>query len=203
MSKEHHLIMIPGLSDQGFLQKRLMNLVPEYWRKYGIIGHVVYPNWEDGESFAPKLKRMVKKVDELIEQDHDVSVMGLSAGGSAVLNIFCERKNVLRGAINATGRLRAGERVHPSLDFAAKSSLAFKESVLLFENKNEKILTKDDRKRIMTIRPLWDEIVPASTVAVQGADNRIIPVIDHLLAGGYVSFIYGKKIVLFINKQIE
>lgn len=199
MQKEHHLVMIPGLNDQGFLQKRLMNLVPKYWQKYGVVGHIISPNWEDGEEFKPKLERMLGKVDELIEEGHEVSVLGLSAGGSAALNVFCQRKNVLKGAVNGTGRLRVGENVRPSLDWAARNSPAFKESVVLFESQNEKILTEDNRKRIMTVRPLWDEIVPISTSPLEGADNRVVPVVGHLLAGGYVCFVYGKEIVNFLN----
>lgn len=201
MSKEHHIVMIPGLNDQNFLQKKAMELVAQHWKRYGVVGHVVSPNWEDGESFKIKLRKILKVIDELVDKAYAVSVLGLSAGGSAALNAFALRKKVLKAAVNGTGRLKAGENVRPSLRWAARNSPAFAQSVLLFENKNEPTLSKSDRRKILTLRPQLDEIVPSPTVAVAGADNRIMPVVGHLLGGAYVGLVMGKEILAFLNKR--
>lgn len=201
MPKEHHLVIVPGLSDQSLLQKKAMELLPLYWKRYGVVGHVVAPNWEDGESFKIKLRKILKVIDKLVDKGYEVSVLGLSAGGSAALNAFAERKKVLGGVVNGTGRLREGRNVRPSLAWAARNSQAFAESVLLFEHKNEPTLAKSDRKKIMTLRPLLDEVVPSPTVAVPGADNRTIPVVGHLLGGVYLGLVMGKDIVAFLNER--
>lgn len=201
MKKIHYIIMIPGLNDQFPLQKMAMRAAAGFWKRFGVIAHVVEPHWEEGKTFAPKLDIILDKIDQLVMNGNKVSVLGLSAGGSAALNAFTLRKNVLNGVVNGTGRLRAGANVRPSLEWASRNSPAFAKSVFLFENKNEKTLTAKDRKRILTLRPIWDEIVPSSTVAVPGADNRVIPVVSHLLSGAFVCLFYGKEIVKFLDKR--
>ena len=198
----HHIVMIPGLNDQNPLQKKAMRMIPKLWERFGVVGHVVEPAWEEGESFGPKLKMILNKIDELVNKKYKVSVVGLSAGGSAALNAFRMRKDVLGGAINATGRLKEGENVRPSLKWAARNSPAFAESVLMFEREVEPRLSVADRKRILTLRPLWDEIVPSSTVAVCGADNRVMPVLGHMMGGVCVCLFYGGEIVKFLDRWL-
>ncbi len=105
----------------------------------------------------PKVSPHNKKIDELSDKEYEISLFGQSAGGTAVLNAYIERKNKI---VNICGRLRKGKNVFPSLETAAKGNPAFVESVLLFENQNEKKLTTEDRKKILTIKPLWDGVVP-------------------------------------------
>lgn len=199
MTKEHHIIMIPGLNDQNILQRHALGLLAKLWQHFDIYTHPFSPHWEEGDSFKSKLAKITALIHDLKDRGHIVSLFGLSAGGSAVLNAFCQNKTSVCAVVNGTGRVRAGKNVRPTLDWASRNSPAFKESVLLFENVNEVSLTPADRKRIMTIRPLWDEIVPSSTVAVAGATNVVIPVREHLWAGVYSSTVYAKKVVEFIK----
>lgn len=198
MSKEHHVVYIPGLRDQWFLNRNLARLLPLFWDRRGFPIHVVAPHWEQGESFEPKLKAITDEIDRLIEMGHRVSIIGQSAGGSAGLNAFAQRKDVLSKAINVTGRLRAGVNVKPTLEKAAYYSPAFRESVLLFENELGLTLTAEDRKRIMTLRPWWDEIVPASTVPLEGATNLVAPIPEHTLGGAYIMSLYSKVLQSFL-----
>jgi len=199
MSKEHHVIYVPGLHDQHPINKNLTRFVPLFWKPYGFQGHIVAPHWEEGKEFAPKLKRILAKIDELADQGHIVSLIGQSAGGSAVMNAYSERRNMINGVVDVTGRLREGENVSPSLEVAARSSPAFAESVLLFERKNEPTLSNQDRKKIMTIRPFWDEVVPATTVPLEGATNLVAPIPEHSIGGIAMCTIFAKRILYFLN----
>lgn len=200
MNKQHHIIMIPGLKDQNIFQRYALNFVAASWRRFDVYTHPYSPHWEDGDTFEHKLAGITELIDDLSDQGHIVSLFGLSAGGSAVLNAFCQNRTRINAVVNATGRVREGKNVKPTLDVASKNSPAFRQSVLLFEKVNEPSLTPADRKRIMTIRPLWDEIVPSATVPVPGATNVIIPVREHLWAGVYTSTIYASKVIDFIKK---
>lgn len=197
--KEHHIVYAPGLNDQNPLNKRLTAVIPKFWKPYGFHGHSVSPHWEEGKSFGPKLETIVNKVDMLLDQGHKVSLIGFSAGGSAVLNAFAERRKEIHGVVNVAGRVREGIQVFPSLDDAAKYSPAFKESVLLFERKNEPTFSASDRKKIMTIRPWWDEAVPASTVDIHDAFNTTAPIIEHVLGGNFILTVYAKKLLYFLK----
>lgn len=87
----------------------------------------------------------------------------------------------------------------PSLDFVARYNPAFKESVLLFENINENKLTKKDKEKILTIRPIWDETVPKTTVSLAGAKNIVIPTIEHSIGGIMALTIFSQKIREFFK----
>lgn len=190
MGKEHHIIYVPGLHDQLFLNKSLTNVIPYIWRLHGFATHIVYPHWEEG-SFRPKLQKILKEIDDLYNLGHRVSLVGQSAGGSAVLNAFSERRDIISGVVNICGRMRAGENVKPTLNLAGRYSPAFIESVKLFEEINEPTLTDQDRRKIMTIRPLWDETVPKSTVPINGAKNTVLPSVEHSLSGILACTVYS------------
>lgn len=201
MMKSHHIIYIPGLNDQHPLNRNLSAVVPLFWKQYGITMHVLRLHWEEGDSIAPKLRTITNMIDTLVAQGYSVSLIGQSAGGSAALNAFYEKRDMVTGIVNITGRVRAGEGVTPTLDEAAKYSPAFKESVQLFEKEYEPKLTSHERKRIMTIKPFWDKRVPKSTVAIPGAINITLPLIEHSLSGSLIVTLYVGKMIDFLNKN--
>lgn len=134
--------------------------------------------------FIPKLEQIVQKIDELTAKGCLVSLVGQSAGGSAVINAFIERPDKVVGVVNITGRLRSPGQ--PSLEEASSGSPAFADSVRRCESKLPN-LTNEQRKRIMTIRPSIDKVVPSESVAVEGATNIVSPVRGHSLGGAYIA----------------
>jgi len=200
MSREHHIIYIPGLFDTHPVNRPFHNLAQAAWRKKGFHPHLYLPHWEEGHHFTPKLKGITHLIDALVQQGNIVSLVGQSAGGSAALNAFCERRDKVNGVVNITGRLRSGVNVRPTLQQAARISPAFKESVLLFERENEPILRPSDRKKIMTIRPWFDETVPASTVPLDGATNLVAPIVEHSSGGGFISIVWTSKFLEFLKE---
>jgi pimeloyl-ACP methyl ester carboxylesterase len=199
MSKEHHIIYVPGLRDTATFNRLFHPIVAWVWRQQGFYPHVYLPHWEEGKSFQPKLDGIIKLIDELKAEGHNVSLIGQSAGGSAVLNAFSERRNLVNGVVNVTGRLRTGIRVKPSLNQATRISPAFKQSVLMFENQNEPTLIQADRRRIMTYRPWFDETVPVSTVPIEGATNLVSPFPEHSAGGGFICTVLSGKISGFLR----
>jgi hypothetical protein len=200
MYKQHHIIYVPGLRDTNPLLIPFHKMAISVWRLLGFYPHIYYPRWEEKKSFKTKLDLLVKLVDKLTTDGHLVSLVGQSAGGSMVMNAFSLRKNSLVAAININGRLKAGLKVTPSLEYASKKSPSFKQSVILFEMKNESTLTIKDRQKLLTIRPLWDETVPKGTSEIKGANNRVFPLIEHMLTGGVVTIICPKIFLNFIKK---
>lgn len=201
MHSEHHVVFIPGLMDQDPIHKKFISLLPFVWQRFGLLVHIVYPEWEKGNSFKPKLERILIEIDSLLEQGYVVSVAGQSAGGSAGGNAFMERKQQLAGFVNITGRLKEGGSITPTLAYAAKNSPAFTESVILFEH-SEPGLSASDRKRVLTIRPSSDSVVPASTAAVDGATNLVGRVPGHVLGGVFIDIFYAKRIAQFLGSIV-
>lgn len=157
------------------------------------------PRWRSDETYEKKEKRLLVLVDVLCKQKNSIFLIGQSAGGSLVLNVFSKRKDFLVGVINVAGRLRRGDQVFPSLSLASRSSVAFQASVEMCEDVTEKGFTIEDRKRIMTIRPMWDEVVPSSTVTVPGARNDILPFFEHTLGGCGILLFYCSRLFSFIR----
>lgn len=190
----HKVIIIPGLGDD--LTK--LRWVTRHWIKYGLEPILYNIQWRSGEKhFKHKLDKLIKTIDDLNSRGDKISLLGTSAGGSAVVNVFCSRKNKIHKVINVCGRLRKGDGVYPTLDFTSRSSLAFKESVLLCE-KNQKSISDVDSKRILTIRPLFDETVPISTTTLYGARNDQIFSIGHVFSIALSMTLLSKRLINFL-----
>lgn len=193
------IIYVPGLNDHNFFNRNIVKLLPLFWPTQEFKLFLIQINWKKGNRFAPKLKLITDKIDELFTAGYSIQLFGQSAGASAALNAFVEKKNIVRKVINICGRLRKGKNVFPTLELAAKGNPVFEESVLLFENKNEGKLTYDDRKKILTVRPIWDEIVPASTVTLNGATNIQLPVFEHSIGGISALTLFSSKLKTFLK----
>lgn len=202
MNKEHHLIYIPGLHDQHPFNKFFTDLFPHIWTAKGFPTEKFEPHWEEGTSLDPKLNKLLAMIDQITQDGHNVSLIGQSAGGSLALNAFTQRKKTVLGAINLCGRLREGSHVKPTMSYASRHSVAFRQSVRLFEQVNEPKLTIPDRKRIMTIKAWIDKTVPSTTTPLEGAHNLTIPFVGHNLTGGLMCSFRANTMLNFL-KSLE
>lgn len=123
----------------------------------------------------------------------------MSAGGSVALNAFCERKNSIEKVINIGGRLKTGTVPFPKSKTENDNNFLFKESVTRAE-KNIALLTETDKKKILTIRPTWDEFAPTSFVTIAGATNRKTVALGHIF-GMFLALTAYKKVVLGFLKS--
>lgn len=191
---EHHVIIIPGLGNGVAKHEWATNR----WKYYGIIPHVFDARWIVEEpNFDNKLKRAINLVDSFAKSNKRVSLVGNSAGSSFVFNIFGKRKKSIHRVIINCGRIRTGDWPWFTFDQATATSPSFRESVLMAE-KTECTLSKADRAKILTLRPLFDEIVPPSTVSIEGAKNIVIPSIEHMLTISLNMTLLDRRVVDFI-----
>ena len=194
--REHSVILVPGLGDKD----KLMAFSVRNWEKKYRISPIVHimPWKENGESFDVKLNRLLNLVDEIKNDSKLVSLIGVSAGGSAVVNAFIERTESVHRVINACGRLAEGSDVHPTLDRAGKGKPTFIESVKKVQSGIPK-MSIQDRQKILTIRPRFgDETVPSETVVIPGATNVTTPTIEHVLSIAY-SFQFPAQMIQFLT----
>jgi pimeloyl-ACP methyl ester carboxylesterase len=178
MSSEHHVIIVPGLGNGvGKHEWATKN-----WEHYGLIPHVFDAQWTISEpDLQSKLANAIKLVDELYSPTTLVSLVGNSAGSSFVLNVFHRRKEKIHKVVINCGRVRKGDWPWFTFRQATASSPSFKESVIESE-KALQTLSSKERKKILTLRPIFDEVVPPATVPVEGATNEVIPSIGHVLS---------------------
>lgn len=169
------------------------------WKKLGLIPRVLDLKWRvEEKGVEVKVNKIIDLVDQLTKNEDKVSIIGISAGGSAAINAYFQRKTKIYRLINICGRVRKGDGIFVSFDLSTKSSPAFRESVLKAEKLIEN-LKEDDKKKIMTVRPLFDELVPVKTMTIKGAKNIQIPSIEHTLSIYLSLTIFQKKLLGFLK----
>jgi hypothetical protein len=176
-----------------------LELITRNWpERYGLYPEVIQTIWKDKIGLEPKLKRVTDLIDSLVAKGNSISLIGTSASGSLMLNAFVERKGVVEKVINVGGFLRPGnEKGYRSFDERGAASIAFRESVLRFA-KLESTLTAEDKKKILTVRPYWDELVPPETVVIKGALNKKVPMVEHVLGIATAMILYD-PVVMFLK----
>ncbi len=193
-SKTHPVLFVPGLGGEN----ALFRIAANTWKRFGFTPIMHDVVWKDGQQkFEPKLEKLISRIDAVHASGGIISLVGTSAGGSAVLNAFTKRSNKIHKVVNICGRLSAGAQVFPTLETASRSSRSFRESVELFE-KTEPNLSNEQRRKILTIRAVYDETVPISTIPVHGAQNIQIVSIEHNLSIAAAMTIYASRIARFL-----
>ncbi len=188
---DHEVLIVPGLGDRT---NWLEWMARDWAQKYGINLQPHVMPWSGNEqTFQPKLERFLTRIDSLTKEGRRVSLIGTSAGGSAVINAFTQRQNDLHKVVNVCGRLRTGGVAYPPLEHVAEKHPAFMESLYMLEEA-EKSLDYDARQNILTVRPLFDEVVPVSTMTVEGACNVQIISVEHMINIATAMTIYSGNI---------
>jgi hypothetical protein len=196
MLQKHIVIIVPGLGDQV----KQLKIITAHFRNHGFTLIVHNIGWRNTNGdFAPKLQKLVKRIDDYNRGGAKVSLIGTSAGGSAVMNAFFERKKIVYRVVNVCGRLRTGA-ITGFRSFASKtkSSTSFAESVKLAEKRTGE-LTVSDRCRVLTVRPIFDEVVPSDTQILSGATNIRISTIGHVVSIALTLTVFSKQIFEFLK----
>lgn len=199
MTEKHSVIVIPGLGNET----RAIFWAVDHWRRHHL-QPIVYPiEWYNKEKeFSRQLQLLVELIDRLIFDEHLVSLVGCSAGGSAALNAFVERRSVIHRVVNVCGRLRRGNhRGFRSFEARTVSSPIFAKSVKLFEHR-ENTLSHQDRKRVMTIHALFgDELVPPDTAILRNAYNIVVPTPEHMLSIAAALTVFSHPLITFLTQE--
>lgn len=194
MRRQYHLIYIPGLGDN---KARGQKFIVRTWSIYGAHGHCYQMRWGDGELFEPKFKRLMTEIDELISRGYKVSLIGSSAGASAVLKAYAERKESLSGVAIICGKVQNIETVSPEYfkrNPAFEGALKSLPDILLS-------LPKRYRTRILSIHPIYDETVPINDTEIEDAQMATIPTFGHALSIALSLIFFSPYIIHFLKKQ--
>lgn len=189
----HHVIYIPGLGD---ITSYGQSLAIQLWRLYGLRPHYLPLGWAGKEKFEPKLGRLLDKVDSLEKSGNKVSLVGVSAGASAVLNAYAKRKNIA-GVVCIVGKIHnpqtVGDRIY-------KINPSFKESMLQVVGSLDG-LGEAKKSRIMCIYNRADKTVPNKDSVIEGALNRKFLGWGHISAIFFTVTLGGPLIARFLHRQ--
>jgi hypothetical protein len=126
-------IIIPGL---GEIER--FSLLTSHWRKFHLEPVLHRVGWHGSEHFEACLAKIVARIDSFSTTGTKVSLIGCSAGGSAALNAFLERKNTVHKVISLCGWLRVGEH-RKYLERLKYISASFVESVTLLDRREKEL----------------------------------------------------------------
>jgi hypothetical protein len=193
------LIIIPPL---GVNSHKIGEKITKDWADNFGIDTINWPIfWENSkEKYEDRLKRLIDKIDELIAEGKSISLLGLSAGGSVVVNAFVQRKDKVSAVINVGGRLKKGKIDFPQSKQDNDNNFLFQESVVRCE-KNIESLTSIDKDKFLTVRPLWDEFSPVELSMIDGAKNIKNLSFGHIIGIILAMTVYRNKIIDFIKSR--
>lgn len=191
-------IIVPGLGNNKFY-KPFLNW---WWKRKGV--NIVFfdTKWKSKENYQTKLDRLIDLIDKE-SMSKSVSLVGVSAGGSLVINAYSHRKNNINKVITICSPLRKGKiNEWRSFEKTSKVYPTFYESVIMAEE-NENNFLKEDRQKIMTVHTLFgDEKVPINTTTINQARNIFVPTGGHLISIFSSLTWYSKPLIMFIKENL-
>jgi len=190
MARQSVLLVIPGTHDDKYT--KYIKFLMLWWRLQGYVSIIHQIHWENPESFASKLKKLSKRLMDLKSPSNTISVIGISAGGSAAVNLLCLYPQLIYKVIDICGPLRFNQDMEIS-STSARASLRLCE-------KNVSALSKSIRSRIMTISAKFgDQVVPAISVPLKGAVNISFPSRGHKLTIALALTFFSNALSEFLN----
>jgi hypothetical protein len=195
MRKQHHVIYVPGILDDVYHQR----LAVKTWRLYGVRGHLHVMPWLGDEAYKPKLQRLLDEIDSYRAKGHRVSLFGVSAAASAVINAYMERKDDITGVVYAVAKIQAPETV--SNKIYAKNP-AFKTSIYELQD-NLKKLTQADKAKMHSFYSPADGYVPHAATVIPGVRETRLPALRHGWAITYCLTLGARKILAPMKEQAK
>ena len=191
---KNHIIYLPGIGDhKPYYQPQIINL----WKNFGVIAHYHPVIWRGNEVFAPKLDRIVALVDQLYAEGHRVSLVGVSAGATAAFNAYMKRSEKIARVVYVCGKLRRPESVGEQY---YRINPAFKQSLEMVQGQIDK-LTLLDTKKMLSLKPLFDETVPVADTVLPGVRNWRMLSLWHIPSIFLGITAYSPIICDFIKKE--
>jgi pimeloyl-ACP methyl ester carboxylesterase len=172
MKQQRHVIYIPGIGDNIY---HVQSAAIRFWRLYGVHGHCYEMPWAGSEEYDPKMGRLLDKIDSLKSQGHTVSLIGASAGASAVLNAFVERKDKISGLIYICAKINGPDSVSRQ---TYDRNPAFKTSMDKLQVNLSKINTTD-KKYMLSVYSSSDKVVPYRATVISGVKEKRLSFLSH------------------------
>ena len=187
-----HILYLSGLGDD-YDSFRLRAL--RWWKYRNVTVELVPMKWATG-TFEQKLARIDRAIDSA--QGKRVVVVGESAGGSMAVHIAARRPDIYK-VMTICGKNSHPETVGQRY---YDHSPAFKASMDLL-NDSAKQLNDDQRKKFVSIHPLYDGTVPVRDTVLAGCRQVWLPLVGHLFVIGCALTIFSPVIVRAARQKIK
>ena len=184
-----------------------MGVALRYLARRGISVRHVPVDWYAKEPFPDLLTRMTAVVQEELNEHGNVTLCGVSAGGSLAVNVCGKLHSTNLTAAVLCGPLRVAKL--PRWDRRTLERIAFRDpnrpsqsffdSVTYCGTAAIPALTDEDRHRLVTVQQWADDVVPRPTMGIPGVRVVRVPGVGHTF-GIAVGVLYLPAIIKALPK---
>lgn len=190
MEKPIHIIYVSGLGD-GYDGLRRFCL--RLWRYRNVTTELVSMAWADGKSYDEKYERLSKTIDDAAGKR--IVLIGESAGGSMVVNMYAARAGDLYRVVTICGKNQGMHGVSPRY---YQKNPAFRESMYATE-KSIASLSEPQLRAFISVTPLFDPTVPIADTLLPGCQHVKLFAAGHFIPITLALTIYSWKIVRLVK----
>ncbi len=190
---KHHIIYVPGINDDiGRLQSCLL----WFWRLFGVRAHLHAMPWLGEGAFQPKLQDLLDQIDTYHGRDYKVSLIGASAGASAVLHAYVQRRDKINGLVYICGKINRPETVS---DRTYGENPAFKESLYTLSGTLKQLAAEDKRQMLSVYSPADTTVTYRDTI-IPGIPEKSLPALRHGVAIIYAITFGALGLIRFLKQ---
>lgn len=197
-SPRHSVIYIPGLFDRVRWVQYLQRQALKSWRVFGVQPEVFVMGWSSDTEFDERIEALLKLIEDRVSQGDAVSLVGASAGASAVLAVLEREPAGIAGAVLICGKIH---RPHVIPDVVFDVNEVFEQGLEEVEDALA-VLSASQRTRLLSLRARLDGIVPPQDSIIEGAVNKAMPVFGHVPGIGFALLRYGRLIAKFCANSV-
>lgn len=162
------------------------------WVKHGVDLEYFPLFWGDKEPFQPKLDRLTSRIDALYAMNNSsIVLIGASAGASAVINAYMKRKDRIARVVYICGKIQNPEGINKSY---YETNPAFRDSMEMLKGNLAK-LSDADKAKILSVIPLYDNLVPVADTKIEGVREIKMPIVGHTIGIAFSITVGKKKII--------
>ncbi len=194
MTKKHIILYVPGLGDHRLvMRQRGLNT----WKYAHVSTELVPKKWRVSETWDSKMARLIAKIDDYHSRGYAVSLVGESAGATAVLAALEARTNSITAVVLLCGKSQYPARVASRL---YQNNPALREAMIR-SHKVVDALTNKQKQKILNLHPVFDPIVPVWETKIPGVKNAKMPIAGHFLGIAFGLTFWSFRIVRFAKQQ--
>lgn len=188
------LIYIPGIRDDLL---GIQSVLLQTMRLYGVLPLLHEMPWSGSGTYDSKLEALIKRIDSRAARGYSVSLIGASAGASAALNAYVQRREVVRAVVLICGKIQRPEGV---ADHTYATNPAFKTAMHQLQDTLRE-LTPADKVKMLSLYSPKDVTVPYQDTVIPGVKEQALPALSHGKAILYTISLGSKRIIDFTTSH--
>lgn len=185
---KHDVIYVPGiLDDIANIQSSLVR----HWRIYGVHPHTHVMPWLGEPDYIASKLRLYRKIESLHQPGNIVTLVGASAGASAVLNAYIELPDQVSGVVLLCPKINNADNIGTKL--LSKNPSFFDSMIDLNHNLDK--LTAEQKTKIVSFLSPRDRMIPYEDSTIPGVRERTLPAFRHNAAIVYAISLGSRQLV--------